>query len=60
MANRTAVNIYGAAVDKLIDYSPGHQRRNRAVILEVFHAQVDAFQAEIQAIQDQIEVKLNL
>jgi hypothetical protein len=60
VANRTAVNIYGAAVDKLIDYGPGHQRRNRAVILEVFHAQVDAFQAEIQAIQDQIEVKLNL
>jgi hypothetical protein len=60
VAIRTAANIYNAAIESLADEHPGHQRRNRAVILEVLYSQANAFQLDIQTVQEQIQIKLNL
>ncbi len=60
VAIRTAANIYNAAIESLADEHPGHQRRHRAVILEVLHSQANAFQLDLLAVQNQIQIALNL
>jgi hypothetical protein len=60
VAFRTATNIYNDAVESLADERPGHQRRNRAAILEMLHSQAHACQLDLLAAQNQIQIKLNL